>query len=89
MTDRMKSCVVLISEQGRTVAKRAASFLGAEIIHRAEVSDLWKETDCFVFVGAMGICVRTIAPLLKDKHSDPAVLCIDSGGKNQRNYRKL
>ena len=82
MTDRMKSCVVLISEQGRTVAKRAASFLGAEIIHRAEVSDLWKETDCFVFVGAMGICVRTIAPLLKDKHSDPAVLCIDSGGKN-------
>lgn len=82
MTDRMKSCVVLISEQGRTVAKRAASFLGAEIIHRAEVSDLWKETDCFVFVGAMGICVRTVAPLLKDKHSDPAVLCIDSGGKN-------
>ena len=30
----------------------------------------------------MGICVRTIAPYVNDKHSDPAVVCIDSLGQN-------
>jgi precorrin-4 C11-methyltransferase len=30
----------------------------------------------------MGICVRTIAPYIKDKHEDPAVVCIDSLGQN-------
>jgi len=34
-----------------------------------------------VFVGATGICVRKIAPFVEDKKSDPAVVCIDSGGK--------
>ncbi|MBQ1886103.1 MAG: precorrin-4 C(11)-methyltransferase, partial [Bacteroidales bacterium] len=78
----MKSTVVLISEQGRGVAQRAASFLGAEIIRRSEVQGVWESLDCIVFVGAMGICVRTIAPLVEDKHTDPAVVCVDSGGHN-------
>ena len=30
----------------------------------------------------MGICVRTIAPYINDKHEDPAVVCIDSLGQN-------
>ena len=30
----------------------------------------------------MGICVRTIAPLVNDKHEDPAVVCVDSLGLN-------
>ncbi len=29
----------------------------------------------------MGICVRTIAPCVKDKYTDPAVICVDSTGK--------
>ena len=78
----MKSTVVLISEQGRGVAQRAASFLGAGIIRRSEVQQVWESLDCIVFVGAMGICVRTIAPLVEDKHTDPAVVCVDSGGHN-------
>ena len=32
-------------------------------------------------IGAMGICVRCIAPYIMDKHTDPAVVCIDSTGK--------
>ena len=42
----------------------------------------WKDFDAFVFIGAMGICVRTIAPLLEDKHSDPAVVCVDTTGQH-------
>lgn len=35
-----------------------------------------------IFVGALGICVRTILPLVNDKHADPGVVCVDSTGKN-------
>ena len=41
----------------------------------------WDNLDRVIFIGAMGICVRSIAPALKDKHRDPAVVCIDSTGR--------
>lgn len=40
----------------------------------------FEEADGILFVGAMGIAVRTIAPFLKDKTRDPAVLVMDEGG---------
>lgn len=41
----------------------------------------FKLFDAWVFVGAMGICVRSIAPYVQDKYSDPAVVNIDSTGR--------
>lgn len=37
--------------------------------------------EAIVFVGALGICVRKIQDLIKDKYTDPAVVCVDSTGK--------
>ena len=37
--------------------------------------------EALVFISASGIAVRTIAPFLKDKSSDPAVLLLDIKGK--------
>lgn len=37
--------------------------------------------DRFLFIGAMGICVRCIAPCVSDKYADPAVVCMDSTGQ--------
>jgi cobalt-precorrin 5A hydrolase len=42
---------------------------------------LWSEVDAFVMIMASGIVVRTIAPLLKSKESDPAVVVMDDAGK--------
>lgn len=39
------------------------------------------EGEAIVFVGALGICVRKIKDLIDDKHTDPAVVCVDSMGK--------
>ena len=74
--------VIQISEAGMDIANTLQREFGAKIINRSEVGKQWSKYDAFVFIGAMGICVRTIAPYIKDKHEDPAVVCIDSLGKN-------
>lgn len=78
----MKIAIIQISEVGKPVADRLIKALGARPVRRDDIATNWKKFDAFVFIGAMGICVRTIAPYIKDKHEDPAVVCIDSLGKN-------
>ena len=78
----MKIAIIQISEAGKDIANTLKREFSAKIINRTEVGKQWSEFDAFVFIGAMGICVRTIAPLVDDKHSDPAVVCIDSLGQN-------
>ena len=38
--------------------------------------------EAIIFIGALGICVRMIAPMVNDKYTDPAVICVDSIGRN-------
>ena len=83
----MRIAIIQISEEGKHIARLLLSQVFArkdegEIISRANVGKRWKDFDAFVFIGAMGICVRTIAPYIKDKHEDPAVVCVDSMGLN-------
>ena len=40
----------------------------------------FQEADALVFVCASGIAVRAVAPHVKDKRTDPAVLVLDEGG---------
>ena len=75
-----KIAIIPISEQGSDIANVLQRELHAKIINRSEVSKKWQQFDAFVFIGAMGICIRTIAPFIKDKHEDPAVVCVDSLG---------
>ena len=74
--------IIQISEAGKDIAKTLQRELSAKVISRTDVGKQWKKFDAFVFIGAMGICVRTIAPYIKDKHEDPAVVCVDSMGQN-------
>ena len=78
----MRKAIVTISDDGQALATIVSRELYADIIPLGQVGPQWHDYDAFVFISAMGICVRTIAPLLKDKHSDPAVVCMDTAGKN-------
>ncbi|MDW6005194.1 cobalt-precorrin 5A hydrolase [Vibrio mangrovi] len=45
------------------------------------VAEAFLRDSAIIFIGACGIAVRMIAPLLKDKLTDPAVLVIDEKGQ--------
>lgn len=44
------------------------------------VAQHFTQSDALIFVGACGIAVRAIAPLVKDKRRDPAVIVMDDRG---------
>lgn len=45
------------------------------------VKNIFNSCAAILFIGAMGICVRSIAPYIKNKRTDPAIINIDSTGK--------
>ena len=57
----MKIAVIQISEAGKDIALSLQRELGAKMIQRTDVGKQWKKFDGFVFIGAMGICVRRYA----------------------------
>lgn len=52
----------------------------SEPLHQL-VNRIFKEYDGFIFVMAIGIVVRMIAPYVKDKYTDPAIVVIDDVGR--------
>ena len=78
----MRIAVITISEAGAPLARTLAQELQAQSVARTDVGPQWHHYDAFIFIGAMGICVRTIAPFIEDKHTDPAVVCVDSLGRH-------
>lgn len=71
------------TERGRELAERVSALL-TEAGYRcvgAEVEEAFRRCDLLVFVGASGIAVRKIAPYVRDKFQDPAVLCLDEYGR--------
>ena len=43
--------------------------------------DIFNKYDALVFVMPCGVIIRALADLPRDKHSDPAVIMIDVGGR--------
>src|SRR5581483_11814152 len=76
----MNVIAVSVTSAGAMLAER----LPFEHVHGnagATVRDRWSEADAFVLFLATGAAVRIVGPLLTDKRSDPAVVCVDDDGR--------
>ena len=86
----MKIGIVALTRGGSMLARKLAGKLGdATFVDRqggqkvAEViGDSWHRFDGLVCIMAAGIVVRAIAPLLRDKLSDPCVVVMDEKGRH-------
>ena len=72
---------------GRYALQLAATDAGVpyQAVPEGGLSEWTKESflrdDALIFVGACGIAVRSIAPYVRDKFQDPAVVCVDEAGQ--------
>lgn len=87
--------IILVSEGGLPTARLISHELGDAPVFTTHILEgcqtfpsyaqfmaaHFREYDLFIFIGAMGICIRSIAPFIKDKYTDPAILCVDSTGR--------
>lgn len=72
---------VSVTDAGRRLAERLpfehAHGQAAETVRRR-----WADAEGFVLFLATGAVVRVVAPLLADKRTDPAVVCVDQAGRH-------
>ena len=84
----MKGAIIAFTDRGEATGRRLAESFGNLTLERCPAEGLREWTrrhfqtgSVLVFVGAAGIAVRAIAPLLRRKDVDPAVLVIDEEGR--------
>jgi len=76
--------IIYITDNGLKLAERLKELFPGAVVakfDRGIVPQLWNTEAEFIFIMASGIVVRTIAPLLRDKRSDPGVVVVDEAGK--------
>lgn len=82
--------VLSFSKRGHVLGDRLATRLDDAVhYHSADVAfkfserlpDWWQSAETIVFIGATGIAVRLIAPCIRSKKTDPAVLVIDDAAR--------
>lgn len=80
--------VIYLTPAGKNVAERLAAgwdegtvaVLAGGSSLSSQVRSLWNQYDSFIFIMAVGIVVRLVAPLLRSKWEDPGVVVVDEGG---------
>ena len=93
----MTVAVIVFTRRGAELGRKLAAALGGALYAPARfaadagaepVSALdawtaarWEDSDALVFVGAAGIAVRAVAPHVRDKFTDPAVVSVDEEGR--------
>ncbi|MBI4687291.1 MAG: cobalamin biosynthesis protein [Nitrospirae bacterium] len=82
---KINTTIFYITNNGFILAQRLKElYPHAEIIKFSaeKAQGEWNKSKCLIFIMASGIVVRAIAPLIKDKRTDPAVIVLDEKGKH-------
>ncbi len=86
----MRLAVVSVTRNGNAIAEKLkghfelelySSYKNKEFKLRDVTKNLMENMDGIIFIASTGIAVRAIAPFLKGKDKDPAIVVIDSEGK--------
>jgi cobalt-precorrin 5A hydrolase len=83
----MPTAIIALTRGGKQLAQRLATLLpGSEVITNHggiyhTLAHAWQGYDSLICIMATGIVVRGIAPLLKNKTVDPAVVVCDEQGR--------
>jgi cobalt-precorrin 5A hydrolase/precorrin-3B C17-methyltransferase len=76
--------IFYLTDNGFNLARRLTGLFPEAEVKRfktTELSTTWPVTKRFIFIMATGIVVRAIAPFIKNKTIDPAVVVLDEGGR--------
>ena len=80
-----KYALITFSEAGNKLAQKLIDmgFEGNLILpdKSSDTHELFSQYEALIYIGALGICVRHIAPHLKSKQTDPAIINIDVNGR--------
>jgi cobalt-precorrin 5A hydrolase len=81
--------VISVTNQGDEISERLREFFNITLFSKNAISnfnlsnttkELMENYEAIIFISSTGIAVRAIAPYLKSKATDPAVIVIDSTG---------
>lgn len=84
----IRIAIIAVTEKGKNTAEKIALELeNVDVFFQKRgikelTGELFNKYECIIFVSACGIAVRCIAPFLKSKFEDPAVLVVDDNGNN-------
>jgi cobalt-precorrin 5A hydrolase len=81
----MRLAIIAITEEGNKTAQELATsfkesqvyFLSKPHALRRTVEKIFDRYEGLIFIMALGIVIRVIAPFIKSKHIDPAVVVVD------------
>ena len=85
-----RAAILCFTDRGQATAERIRAALQGDwelSLHRPRggersvVETLFTSVDALIFVGACGIAVRSIAPFVRSKTTDPAVIVVDELGR--------
>lgn len=85
----MKAYSISFTEKGQAIQTKISEIFNGQGIETKEyfkgvktfTGEAFQNSEIIVFVGAMGIAVRSIAPYIKSKDNDPAVIVVDELGQ--------
>jgi len=81
----MRVAIIAITEEGNKTAQELAVSLNESQVYflsephglRRTVEKIFDQYEGLIFIMALGIVIRVIAPFIKNKHVDPAVVVVD------------